>query len=83
MGYTTRQNSEFCLYARRGNPKVRARDVHSVIVSKLREHSRKPDEARARIERLCVGPYVELFARTAPETWDVWGNEIDLFKETA
>jgi N6-adenosine-specific RNA methylase IME4 len=83
MGYTTRQNAEFCLYARRGNPKVLVHDVHSVIISKLREHSRKPDEARERIERLCAGPYVELFARTAPETWDVWGNEIDLFEGEA
>jgi N6-adenosine-specific RNA methylase IME4 len=83
MGYTTRQNAEFCLYARRGKPKTLVRDVHSVIISKLREHSRKPDEARARIERLCAGPYVELFARTAPDNWDVWGNEIDKFGEAA
>lgn len=83
MGYTTRQNAEFCLYARRGKPKTLARDVHSVIISKLREHSRKPDEARERIERLCAGPYLELFARSAPDNWDVWGNEIDKFGAAA
>lgn len=41
------------------------------------EHSRKPDDARAMIDRLYVhGPRIELFRRgEAPEGWHVWGNE--------
>lgn len=80
MGYGTRQNAEIVLHGRRGQPKVLAHDVHSVIIAKRREHSRKPDEARARIERMCAGPYVELFARTAAPGWDCWGNELDKFE---
>jgi hypothetical protein len=38
------------------------RTVREVIISPRREHSRKPDEAIARIERFCPGPRVELFA---------------------
>jgi N6-adenosine-specific RNA methylase IME4 len=47
-----------------------------LIVSPVREHSRKPDEAHERIERLLVGPYVELFARAVRPGWVTWGNEI-------
>jgi N6-adenosine-specific RNA methylase IME4 len=49
--------------------------VRKLIVSPRREHSRKPDEAYARIEALCEGPYLELFARGARRGWDSWGIE--------
>ncbi|WP_231387156.1 hypothetical protein [Nocardia sp. BMG111209] len=29
------------------------------------------------MERLCDGPYLELFARRRQPGWDAWGNEID------
>lgn len=52
--------------------------VHQVILSHIEEHSRKPQEARERIVRLMGDvPRIELFARTRPEDWDVWGNEVD------
>ena len=34
-----------------------------LVVAAAREHSRKPDAVRERIEALVPGPYVELFAR--------------------
>ena len=50
---------------------------HQVIVSHVEEHSKKPAEARRRIEAL-IGdvPRIELFARQSPPGWDVWGNEV-------
>jgi len=45
-----------------------------------REHSRKPDEARTRIETMFDGPYCELFARSRAPNWASWGNEIDRFE---
>ena len=54
---------------------IRARDVPQVIMAPPREHSRKPDEQYARIERLYGGPYLELFARHRRDGWDVWGDE--------
>jgi N6-adenosine-specific RNA methylase IME4 len=71
MGYWTRANAEHCLLATRGSPRRQAKDVRRLIVSPRREHSRKPDETRTRIERLVDGPYIELFARTRAPGWDV------------
>lgn len=79
LGLTTRKNAEFCLLGRRGNARRNAKDVREIILSPVREHSRKPDEARSRIERYCDGPYLELFARDQRPGWTSWGNEIDKF----
>ena len=79
QGYTTRKNAEFCILGRRGSPKRNAADVQEVIISPLREHSRKPDEAWQRIERYASGPYIELNARTQRPGWDAWGNETEKF----
>ncbi|MGH7087425.1 MAG: MT-A70 family methyltransferase, partial [Stellaceae bacterium] len=49
-----------------------------LIVSPRREHSRKPEEAYARIEALCAGPYLELFARGSQPGWDSWPTEPEL-----
>lgn len=79
-GYWTRANPEQCLLATRGAPRRVGRDVSRWITSPRREHSRKPDEAYERIERLATGPYLELFARRpAGESWDVWGNQTSRF----
>jgi N6-adenosine-specific RNA methylase IME4 len=56
MSYTTRKNAELCLLARRGSPKRLRKDIHELIIAPRREHSRKPVEARARIERYSEGP---------------------------
>jgi hypothetical protein len=50
--------------------------VHQVIMAPVMEHSVKPDEVHARIERLLAGPYLELFARAERPGWTTWGNEI-------
>ena len=76
MGYWTRANAELCLLATRGSPQRQAKDVHQVIMSPVGEHSRKPEEASVRIERLLPGPYLELFARRPMAGWTVWGNQI-------
>jgi len=43
-----------------------------------REHCRKRYEAYARIEALCEGPYLEMFARFSQPGWDRWGLDADL-----
>lgn len=76
LGHWTRANAEICLLATKGHPKRQARNVRQVIVSHVEEHSKKPDEARRRIETLMGDvPRIELFARQHPSGWDVWGNE--------
>lgn len=65
MGYYTRANTEICLLATKGKPLSRlSKSVHQVVISKVREHSRKPDEVRNRIVDLFGDiPRIELFAR--------------------
>jgi N6-adenosine-specific RNA methylase IME4 len=77
MGHYTRCNSEAVLLATKGSPQRMAKDVHQVILAPVGEHSQKPEEARRRIERLFLGPYLELFARAPVAGWTVWGNEVD------
>jgi N6-adenosine-specific RNA methylase IME4 len=79
LGYWTRANPEQCLLATRGKPSRRAKDVRRLVVDRRREHSRKPDQIRDRIERLLPGPYLELFARETKTGWDCWGDQVALF----
>lgn len=77
MGSWTRANAELCLIATKGKPKRQSAKVHSVIMSKIREHSRKPDEVRDKIVELCGDiQRIELFARQSVDGWDCWGNEV-------
>ncbi len=81
MGYHTRAGCEQMFLATRGKGYKRfSMGEPQVLLSPLREHSRKPDEIITSIERL-VGdvPRIELFARTRRDGWDAWGNEIDKF----
>jgi N6-adenosine-specific RNA methylase IME4 len=75
LGFWTRANPEICLLATRGHPRRRSANVKKLIVSPRREHSRKPDEAYQRIEALCQGPYLEMFARSAQSGWDAWSEK--------
>ena len=78
-GYWTRANPEQCLMATRGKPMRQAKDVRKLVIERRREHSRKPDCVRERIERLVEGPYLELFARETKPGWDCWGDQVALF----
>lgn len=78
MGYYTRANNEICLLATKGKPLQRqSRSVQQVIISPIREHSRKPDEVRDRIVALFGElPRIELFCRHPEKGWDSMGNEL-------
>lgn len=77
MGRWTRANAEVCLLATKGKPKRINAGVHSVVDSRIEEHSKKPDEVRDRIVLLMGDvPRIELFARQQVEGWDCWGNEV-------
>jgi N6-adenosine-specific RNA methylase IME4 len=79
-GYSTRKCTEQCLLFRRGNG-LRRHDcgVMELIEAPRTEHSRKPDEAMERLERLYGGVRrIELFARRARLAWIAWGNEVTI-----
>jgi N6-adenosine-specific RNA methylase IME4 len=78
-GYWTRANAELCLMGTIGSPFRRSCSVRQLVVSPLRQHSRKPDEVRERIEALVDGPYLEMFSRSSRPGWDCWGKEVGKF----
>lgn len=73
LGYSTRQNAEMVMLARRGSPKRRRADVPQVIISPRREHSRKPEEFFRRAEFFCDGPRIDMFAGAERKGWTSWG----------
>lgn len=80
LGLTTRKNAEFCLLGRRGNAKRLSKSVREIILSPVREHSRKPPEVYERAMQYGAGPYLEMFSRERRPGWDSWGNEPEKFK---
>ena len=76
MGNYTRVCTEMLLVCKRGKPMIRDRGVNGIIMGPRQAHSAKPDRSYKLIERLCEGPYLELFARRRySPAWDVWGNQ--------
>ena len=79
MGFTTRKNVELLLLGRRGAPRRLVKDMGDVLFAGRRQHSRKPDESFARVERYCAGPRLEMFSRERREGWDAFGLEVGKF----
>lgn len=76
MGHYNSVRHELLLISTKGScvpdiPKL----YDSVVSIERTEHSRKPKEFRDIIDTLYpIGSRLEMFAREAPEGWDVWGN---------
>lgn len=82
-GYILRNAHEPFLIGTRGSPKT-ARNVRSVIMGQLREHSRKPEEAYRAAELLMPDARrIEIFSRTDRPGWSTWGDESGKFNEVA
>lgn len=80
LGQYLRNATEHLILGTRGNAPVNFRAQPTWMFAPLQEHSHKPEEQYAVIERISDGPYLELFARRRPRSdaaWAVWGNEID------
>jgi N6-adenosine-specific RNA methylase IME4 len=79
-GNWTRSNPEICLLGVKGKMKRQSASVRNLLVSPVREHSRKPDEVRDSIVQLMGDlPRVELFARQTVPGWGAWGNQTDFY----
>lgn len=80
MGFYFRNCTESLLFGIRG-PTNMARTVPpwnlpNLFAASKREHSRKPDESFALIERASPGPYLELFAREPRAGWFCVGDQL-------
>lgn len=74
IGKWLRSKSEFCVMAVKGKPKVNLTNETTVLEGKSREHSRKPDEFYAMVEKLCVGRKLDYFSREKRKGWDTYGS---------
>jgi N6-adenosine-specific RNA methylase IME4 len=76
LGPYLRNQTEHLLFGVRGKAPVRFHGQGTRTTAPLQEHSHKPEEQYAVIERCSPGPYLELFARRRQPGWDVWGDEV-------
>lgn len=77
LGQYLRHQTEHLLFGTRGQLPIQFRSQGTWFYAPLQDHSHKPEEQYAIIERCSPGPYVELFARRPQPGWAVIGNEID------
>lgn len=77
VGFYFRNVTELVLFGVRGYMRTLqpGRKQVNILMSRKREHSRKPDELYDIIESCSPGPYLELFARHPRLGWCQWGNE--------
>lgn len=80
-GYILRGAGEPFLIGTRGSPKT-AKNVRSVVMGRIREHSRKPEEAFVEAEKLMPDARrIEVFSRQRRAGWSNWGHEAEKFEE--
>jgi N6-adenosine-specific RNA methylase IME4 len=80
VGFYFRNVTEILLFGIKGihaRTLAPGRTQTNIIVSRKREHSRKPDEQYKIIEECSPGPYLELFARGKRNNWTCWGNQTE------
>jgi len=78
-GHWLNHSKEHCLIGIKGNPKINRNIDCDVLVSEVRETSRKPDEIYGLIERMSPGGRkIELFARPHNRRpgWISVGNQL-------
>ncbi len=77
LGVYLRNATEHILLGTRGKAPILFNAQPNWGFFPVQDHSHKPEEVYAIIERCSSGPYLELFARRRQPGWDAWGNEID------
>ncbi len=84
VGFYFRNVTENLLFGVKGKLRTLqpGRRQVNVLISRKREHSRKPEEAYQVIEACSPGPFLELFAREIASGWTQWGDELETYRET-
>ena len=78
LGVYLRNATEHLILGTKGKAPVKFKSQPTWMFAPLQDHSHKPEEQYAVIERVSrEGPRLELFARRRQPGWDVWGNEVD------
>jgi N6-adenosine-specific RNA methylase IME4 len=78
VGFYFRNVTELLLFGVKGNWRTLqpGRTQVNILISRKRDHSRKPEAVYDLIERCSSGPYLELFARHRVPGWTQWGDEL-------
>lgn len=76
LGQYLRNQTEQLLLGVRGKAPIQFRSQGTWFYAPVQDHSHKPEEQYAIIERCSLGPYLELFARRRRPGWHAWGNEV-------
>jgi N6-adenosine-specific RNA methylase IME4 len=81
VGFYFRNVTELLLFGVKGSLRTLqpGRTQVNLLLSRKREHSRKPEGVYELIERCSPPPYVELFARQRVKGWTQWGDELDTY----
>lgn len=84
VGFYFRNVTELLLFGVKGSLRTLrpGRTQVNVVLTRKREHSRKPFEVYDLIERCSPSPYLELFARQRVPNWEQWGDQIDTYEKT-
>ena len=77
LGKHLRSASEFMIFGTRGKAPILYRSQPNWLFAPVQDHSHKPEEQYAMIERCSPPDYLELFARRPQPNWSAWGNEIE------
>ncbi|MGI0022900.1 MAG: MT-A70 family methyltransferase [Nitrososphaeraceae archaeon] len=81
-GYYVRATCELLLIATKGKigtPLPKNRPLGIIKEPRTKVHSQKPERIRSLITKMYPGEKpLELFGRTKVESWEVWGDQIDL-----
>jgi N6-adenosine-specific RNA methylase IME4 len=82
-GYRVRTMHEPIMLGTVGNPQHKP--FPSILDGVAREHSRKPEEFYALIDKCCpqLQGKADLFSRTLRDGWNAWGDEIGKFEAAA
>lgn len=81
-GYVVRSVCEPFLIGKVGEPTVNGSGIANLIRESRREHSRKPELAYARAEKMMPDARrADLFSRQSRPGWDNWGKEKTKFDE--
>jgi N6-adenosine-specific RNA methylase IME4 len=82
VGFYFRNVTELLLFGVKGHLRTLdpGRRQVNVLLTRKREHSRKPEEIYKIIEACSPGPYLELFARDRIEGWAQWGDQVDNYE---
>lgn len=84
-GFYTMSQCELCLVFKRKGGKIPQprgiRNAKQLVSEPVREHSRKPEEVRSRIESMHPSQNkLEMFCRQKMQGWDCMGNQTEKFE---